>query len=336
MTAPGSFCRTPGAYLKNTCWLKVLKKILHYLQEQWKADFDARTYSLAAVFLLLAFAFNYATDFEDSVLDQFYGTSKGALYKSLFFLVAWYSVAIPALLFKKQQHVLKTGEFWVKSLLLNVLAGTVSVSDWHLQLLHWFNGHPFYFATKVLIEFKRLVFYTPVLLGLWLFYDRQADSVYGFTRRSFDYRPYLAMLLVAAPFIIAASFNAGFLKTYPRFQPWRIAEANLATAPLSTWQMTSIFELMYMLDFVFVEWLFRGAMVVGMAKLMGRGAVLPMASAYAFFHFGKPAGEALSSVFGGYLLGAIAFQTRNISGGILIHAGVALLMETAAWLQHVR
>ena len=98
--------------------------------------------------------------------------------------------------------------------------------------------------------------------------------------------------------------------------------------------MTSIYEFTYGLNFVSLELFFRGAMVIGMAAIMGRHAVLPMAVTYCFLHFGKPAAECISSFFGGYLLGVIALYTRSIFGGCIVHLGIAFLMEAAAMLQH--
>lgn len=54
---------------------------------------------------------------------------------------------------------------------------------------------------------------------------------------------------------------------------------------------------------------------------------------YYAIHFGRPLGEAFSSVFGGYLLGALALCPRSIGGGLLILIGIAWGMEIAAFLQ---
>ena len=71
-----------------------------------------------------------------------------------------------------------------------------------------------------------------------------------------------------------------------------------------------------------------------MVKLLGKEAVLPMVSMYAFLHFGKPLGETIGSVFGGYILGVIALKKEHIFGGFIIHVGVAYLMEITAFWQH--
>jgi hypothetical protein len=95
-----------------------------------------------------------------------------------------------------------------------------------------------------------------------------------------------------------------------------------------------IFTLCYSSGFVAVELLFRGALAIAMFQLMGTRAVLPMAAFYCAFHFGKPLGEAIGSIIGGYLLGVLAIHGRSISGGILVHLGVAMLMEVAGHLHH--
>ena len=58
-----------------------------------------------------------------------------------------------------------------------------------------------------------------------------------------------------------------------------------------------------------------------------------MVVCYASLHFGKPLGETIGSIFGGYILGVLALQTRSIWGGIIVHVGVAWLMDLAALLQ---
>jgi hypothetical protein len=68
-------------------------------------------------------------------------------------------------------------------------------------------------------------------------------------------------------------------------------------------------------------------------KYLKQDVILPMAATYAVLHFGKPLGETVSSVFGGYLLGIFAWKGRNIWGGVFIHMGVAFFMELFAFLQ---
>ncbi len=82
--------------------------------------------------------------------------------------------------------------------------------------------------------------------------------------------------------------------------------------------------------------MFRGAMLIGMVKLLDREAVLTMTLVYMVFHFGKPIGETISSFFGGYILGVLSYNHQNIKGGIIVHIGLTWMMEIAAIFQHAR
>ena len=95
----------------------------------------------------------------------------------------------------------------------------------------------------------------------------------------------------------------------------------------------AIYEFCYGIGFIAVELFFRGFLVIGLVSLLGKDVILPMAATYVFLHFGKPAGEAISSFFGGYILGVIALYSGNIWGGVFVHVGIAWLMEAMAWFQ---
>ncbi|GHT32325.1 hypothetical protein FACS189434_03820 [Bacteroidia bacterium] len=83
-----------------------------------------------------------------------------------------------------------------------------------------------------------------------------------------------------------------------------------------------------------MELIFRGALVIGMATVIGRQAVLPMVAAYVALHFGKPVLETMSAIGGGFFLGTLAYQTRHIWGGVIIHMGIAFAIELIRFLQH--
>ena len=142
-------------------------------------------------------------------------------------------------------------------------------------------------------------------------------------------RPYLWMIIFMLPLIYLASFQSDFLHTYPTYNDYH--EYRFLAVP--QWVTAGVYELCYGFDFLSVELFFRGFMVIALSKFVGRDAILPMVVTYCVLHFGKPYGETVSSVFGGYLLGVFAFYSRNIYGGIAIHMGIAVLMDIAAYLQ---
>ena len=184
-------------------------------------------------------------------------------------------------------------------------------------------------AYKVIINWVGIFTVLLPLSMVYFTYDRHENHYYGFLPKRFDARPYFQMLLIMLPFMIAASFLPSFLKQYPMY---RVSTAHeLLNIP--EWLTVLIYEFAYGFDFITVEFLFRGFMVIGMMQILGRHAVLAMAVTYCFLHTGKPLGEAISSIFGGYLLGVIAYETKSIWGGIIVHVGIAWMMEVIGFWQ---
>jgi hypothetical protein len=174
------------------------------------------------------------------------------------------------------------------------------------------------------------------------------DSFFGFTTRGFTPRPYLLILLFLVPVIALASTQHDFLLAYPKVK--NIAFINGYTRAVWPWKL--LFEISYGLDFVSIELFFRGFLVIGLVRWAGQAAgassdllrqgphrpepsldsVLPMAAFYCTVHFGKPLGECISSYFGGLALGVIAWRTRSVLGGLIVHLGLAWMMEVGGWI----
>jgi membrane protease YdiL (CAAX protease family) len=129
------------------------------------------------------------------------------------------------------------------------------------------------------------------------------------------------------PLIALASTQPDFLYTYPKLKTLQFLsdEKNNLFYKL-------LYELSYGSDFVTIELFFRGFLILAFAKWVGKDAILPMAVFYCTIHFGKPLGECVSSFFGGIILGVITFHTRSIYGGLMVHLGIAWLMELGGYL----
>lgn len=294
------------------------------------------SYLYVLFFLLATFYFNFTYNtakdsFEDVVIDGQKTRGMRMLAHFLFFAFAYYGVIVPKLLLTKQFDKLKNKHFWFKSL---VMVGLIGICGGILDVYEIYNSlesrTDARYLTKILTNIRRLVLYTIPLFLLKYYYDREQNGLYGLTVKGVSFKPYLYMLAIMLPLITAASFLPSFLKQYPTLKPWLVPEA----FGLAKWQMVVIYELVYGMDFMFVELMFRGALIIGLVKILGKDAVLPMAVMYGFLHFGKPMGEAISSVFGGYLLGTFAYYSRNIWGGVFIHMGIAYSMEFTAFIQH--
>ena len=173
----------------------------------------------------------------------------------------------------------------------------------------------------------RLIVLTGILFVLWISFYRN-ESFFGLTTKKFKWKPYLLLLLMMLPLIVAASTQKDFLSFYPKMQ---VVSGFLETVS-NSWFYKFLFELSYGSDFISIELFFRGFMVLAFVKFAGKDAILPMACFYCTIHFGKPLGECISSYFGGIFLGIVVYHTRSIYGGLVIHLGIAWLMELGGYI----
>ncbi len=309
-----------------------IKDLALELKEHIQKNFHPWAYS--TVFLLAAFlvTINYSFNFERDIIHSFYGKPIGVFVYILYYLIP-YSAGITTILFIKKQYCkLKNPQLWIKSFLFISIIGIFSALSLHTNIAEYFGNTPFEvdYLTLLFSNLKKVIPYAISLYIVYLIYDRNNKNFYGFAENHLSYRPFFAMLLLVLPLVATASFLPDFQSFYPRFKYW----ANFNLFGLNKLEMNLIFLSCYSMDFISVELMFRGALVIGMVKLLGREAVLPMALVYMVFHFGKPIGETISSFFGGYILGVLSYNHQNIKGGIIVHIGLAWMMEFAAILQH--
>jgi hypothetical protein len=129
------------------------------------------------------------------------------------------------------------------------------------------------------------------------------------------------------PLIAIASTQPDFLEVYPKLN--NVFFFGTASEQIA---YKFLFELCYGSDFFTIELFFRGFLVLAFVKWAGTNAILPMAVFYCTIHFGKPLGECISSYFGGILLGVITYHTKSIYGGLMVHLGIAWLMELGGFI----
>lgn len=166
-----------------------------------------------------------------------------------------------------------------------------------------------------------------LLLIVWRLFDRE-QPLYGLRTKGVDWKPYLLMLLIMVPLIAVASTQEDFLAIYPKLQ----SIGGIFEDDRITWGHKLLYELSYGSDFLSIELFFRGFLVLAFIKWAGKDAILPMACFYCTIHFGKPLAECISSFFGGILLGIIVYNTRSILGGLVVHLGIAWLMELGGYI----
>jgi hypothetical protein len=183
-----------------------------------------------------------------------------------------------------------------------------------------FWNHVFYWPALCLVT-------TTMLFFIWKVTD-SSQPFYGIRTRGMNWKPYALMLLIMVPLVTAASTQADFLAMYPKL---KLLTENDIIAHLSNWQKV-LFELSYGTDFITIELFFRGFLVLAFIRWAGKDAILPMACFYCTIHFGKPLGECISSYFGGMLLGIVVYNTRSILGGLMVHLGIAWMMELGGYI----
>lgn len=309
-----------------------MKKIWTFLTHHLQKDFNAGHYCFIFLFLAICLLLNYRNNFQNDYLASLTGLRKFTGF-FLLYSVAYFVSVISYSFFYKEANFFLSRTFWVKSILVLVVLGLDNSIPFLGTLVDACSVRETWMLTHKV--FNNMLSLFTVLVPLLCYYfvtEGKERHLYGLQPKRLELKPYLMMLGLMIPLIALASFDDSFIRQYPLY---KTSEAhNYFCIP--EWITVLVFEASYAFDFISVEFLFRGFLVIGMMSILGRNAVFTMSVVYCFLHFGKPPAEAISSIFGGYILGVIAYESKSIWGGILIHVGIAWSMELAAYLQHLR
>ncbi len=165
----------------------------------------------------------------------------------------------------------------------------------------------------------------PVPVIWFVLRERVAD--YGVaTRNPFEGAGlYLLMFAVMLPVVWYCSTTESFQSKYPFYRL-------RADEPL--WPRFLVWELLYALQFVALEFFFRGFVLHGTKHRFGSMAIFVMMVPYCMIHFGKPMAENFGAIAAGVVLGFTSLKTRSIWLGAAIHIAVAWTMDALAvyWL----
>jgi CAAX protease family protein len=149
-----------------------------------------------------------------------------------------------------------------------------------------------------------LFFVLPMAIILLVFRENPRD--YGFQLG--DWRAGIVLtvgsILIMAPILYYLGSSNASMKDYYNWQlqflPWDLF------VQLFAW-----------------EFLFRGWLLFGYARKFGPEAIWIQAVPFALAHLGKPEVETLSTIFGGFVFGWIAYRTRSFLYPFIIHFFVA-------------
>jgi membrane protease YdiL (CAAX protease family) len=152
----------------------------------------------------------------------------------------------------------------------------------------------------------RLILYLFIPLAFVLFIFRENPRCYGLTLG--DWKAgliiTLAGILIMAPIIWYLGKNDPSMTNYYK--------SRVVGLPWTTF-----------LDLIGLEFFFRGWILFGYARKFGPEALWLQAAPFALAHVGKPEVETLSTIFGGFAFGWVAWRTRSFLYPFLIHWFIA-------------
>lgn len=158
-----------------------------------------------------------------------------------------------------------------------------------------------YYRLTPVKTYDRLILYLVIPLVIILLVFREHPRLYGLTVG--DWRAGVLLTLCAAVLITPVLWliaRGGAMQSY--------YEAQLDGLPWST-----------LLELVGWEFFFRGFILFAYARKFGPEALWLQAVPFALAHIGKPAIETLSTIFGGFAFGWLAYRTRSFLYPFLLH-----------------
>jgi len=152
----------------------------------------------------------------------------------------------------------------------------------------------------------RTLLYFIIPMGIIIFIFREKPGDYGF--RAGDWKKGLLIsltcIVIMVPLLWLIGHSDSTMQKYYQGQvkglPWT------TFADLFGW-----------------EFIFRGWLLFGYARKFGPEALWLQAIPFALVHIGKPELETLSTIFGGFVFGWVAWKTRSFVYPFLIHWFVA-------------
>lgn len=192
--------------------------------------------------------------------------------------------------------------------------------QWYFEVLRdWFvlaNNPELTSALYVFFASFMLFGIVPLLVIRFIF--KEPLSSYGLQMGDGTFG-WKAVAILSPLFVLSAypsSFMPEFLAEYPLYPG-----AGATTGAF----ITHVFS--YLFFYIGWEIYFRGFMQFGLRSTFGDwNSILIQVMASCLVHIGKPAAETYSSILGGLVWGILAFRSRSIVYGLVIHwlLGVAL------------
>ena len=180
----------------------------------------------------------------------------------------------------------------------------------------WLEGAGYVWWTGVLVTCYLLV--PALVIRLW-WRDRLAHYGLAWTGQRGHWVGYLVLISPILLFAVLASFRPDFQQHYPFY-----TQAGRSWLDLTAWWAC------YCLQFLCLEFFFRGFILRALSPTIGWRAIPVMAVPYVMIHFEKPWLEALGALPFGLALGVLALRSGSIWGGVLVHCTLAITMDALA------
>ena len=164
------------------------------------------------------------------------------------------------------------------------------------------------------IDFPRateLIYYllVPLAAGLLLFRDKPWD--YGIRIGRCKSSIILTAVCLAAMALIL--YETGKMPEFRSYYHMDVID----------WSELLLNTALYMFAW---EFLFRGYMLFGLEKSIGKNAIFVQAIPFVLLHLGKPFLETLFCIPGGFILGYVSYRTRSFLPCFIIHFGIYVMM----------
>jgi len=174
---------------------------------------------------------------------------------------------------------------------ITIVSTLVMMLDYYHQFIPGWKG----------IDRTILYFVVPMVVILLVF--RENPKEYGFQLGDWKAGSIITIgaLVVILPMLwLVVHGDPGMKKYYE----------NLPSIPLPLYTFLEIFGW---------EFIFRGWLTFGYARKFGADALWIQAVPFALMHLSKPEVETLSTIFGGFVFGWVAWQTKSFLYPFLIH-----------------
>jgi hypothetical protein len=167
--------------------------------------------------------------------------------------------------------------------------------------------------TAKAIERTLLYLVIPFLIIVLIFRDRPSEYGFGFGNWREGLLWTAGVIIALAPILYFSARTPAMVDYYARSERGVGHVISISALDLFGW-----------------EFLFRGFILFGLARVAGPNAVFLQAVPFALAHMGKPELETMSTIFGGAGFGFVAWRTRSFVYPWLIHCFVTIFVILVA------